>query len=161
MLCDGRWLLAVEFAQQRAGASEIRTIAGRAFVPPAASTNGGADASSSSGAGATDPLTALTGYWQSIDAHQFSAAYSYLAPGSVTQSKAQFVSQEQHAGIQSATFSGHVTSNTGSVATVAVDSLTTNDTQFGCRNWSGSYQLSDQSGQWLVEQASITPSLCG
>jgi hypothetical protein len=144
----GQWSLA--------GASTAST---NATPTPAASTDGSAGASSSDAA--TQPLAALTGYWQSIDAHRFGAAYAYLAPGSVSQSKAQFVSQEQHAGIQSATFSGNVTSNTGSAATVTVVSLTTNDTEFGCRNWAGSYQLSDQNGQWLVEQAHITPSPCG
>jgi hypothetical protein len=54
-----------------------------------------------------------------------------------------------------------VTAQNGATATVAVDSLTTKDKQFGCRTWSGSYDLVQQSGQWLIEQASITPQPCG
>jgi hypothetical protein len=79
----------------------------------------------------------------------------------VNLTEAQFVAQETQAGIQSVSFNGHVTAQNGGTATVAVDSLMTKDEQFGCRAWSGSYDLVQQSGQWLIERASITPQACG
>lgn len=106
------------------------------------------------------PLTALNEYWQSINAHKFEAAYAKLVPGSVTQSEPQFVSEEQQAGIQTATFRGRVTSVAGSTATVDVTSLVTDDAQFGCHSWMGSYQLSNESSRWLIARASITPGPC-
>lgn len=107
------------------------------------------------------PLATLQSYWGSIGAHDFSAAYADLVPGSVGLTESQFVVGEQQSGVQSASFSGHVSSNRGSVATVDVDSLITHDRQFGCRTWAGSYQLSHRSGRWLIARASISPSSCG
>jgi hypothetical protein len=111
--------------------------------------------------GGTGPLSTVNNYWSSISSQDYSSAYSDLAPGGVNLTQAQFVSEEQQAGIQSVSFNGHVTAQTGATATVSVDSLTTKDKQFGCRTWSGSYQLAEQSGQWLIEQANITPQRCG
>jgi Domain of unknown function (DUF4352) len=136
------------------------SLAGANTGATAASTTTSANSSAPVPSG-SGPLDALTSYWQNISGHQFSAAYAYLAPGSVSQSESVFVSQEQQAGIQSATFSGHVASNDGSAATVDVDSLITRDRQFGCRAWSGSYQLGNGTGQWLIEKAGITPGPCG
>ncbi len=127
-------------------------------APASTTTSGSSSAPTAANSG---PVAALTSYWQNINGHQFSAAYAMLVPGSVSQSESAFVSQERQAGIQSATFSGHVASNDGSAATVDVDSLVTRDSQFGCRAWSGAYQLSNGSGQWLIDKASITPGPCG
>jgi hypothetical protein len=113
-----------------------------------------------SGARRSGPLVVVSRYWQSINAHQFAVAYADLAASSVAQTQSQFVSDEQHAGIQSATFRGHVASIGASTATVDVTSLVTDDAQFGCRRWAGFYQLSHQAGRWLVSRASITPSPC-
>ena len=126
-----------------------------------ASTTTASSVASSSASSGSDPLALVSSYWQGIDSQQFAAAYADLAPGSVNVSQGQFVSQEQQAGIKSATFTGHVSSNSDSLATVAVDALTVTDAQFGCRNWSGSYQLASQGGQWLIQRADITPSSCG
>jgi hypothetical protein len=115
--------------------------------PPAPSGRGG-------------PLATLESYWASIKSHHFSAAYAELAPGAVSLSESQFAAQERQAGINSASFTGSVSSNSGSSATVDVTSLITRDAQFGCRSWSGSYDLIDQSGQWLIQRASISPSAC-
>ena len=75
--------------------------------------------------------------------------------------EAQFVAQERQAGVQSVSFNGHATAQNGRTATVTVASLMTTDEQFGCRTWGGSYDLVQQSGQWLIERASITPQACG
>jgi hypothetical protein len=142
----GQWSLA--------GADTAAATAG-------ASTTASFTASTASTASSGSPLEALTSYWQSINSHQFSAAYADLAPGSVSQSQSVFVSEERQAGIEGATFQGHVASSDGSTATVEVDSLITRDSQFGCRAWSGSYEMTDGSGQWLIEKASITAGPCG
>lgn len=115
---------------------------------------------STSSARASGPLAIVNSYWNSIGSHQFATAYAYLAPAAVSQTESQFVSDEQQTGIQSVTFSGHVASSSGSSATVDVDSLITHDKQFGCRTWTGSYQLSDQTGNWLIEEATITAGSC-
>ena len=104
--------------------------------------------------------TTVNSYWSSIASRDYGSADSDLAPKGINLTQAQFISQEQQAGMQSVSFNGHVTAQTGSTATVSVDSLTTKDKQFGCRTWSGSYQLAEQGGQWLIEQANITPQPC-
>lgn len=91
-------------------------------------------------------LQAIEPYWNAIGSQNYSAAYRDLAPGSPRQNRASFVSQEEHARIQSASFSGSLAAASGAAATVAVSSLTTTDGQFGCRTWSGSYQLTRQNG---------------
>ncbi len=132
-------------ATQQAGATTTATASSR---------------SSRSRAKRPGPLSALNEYWQSINAHSFGTAYSDLAPSSVPQTEPQFVSDEQQAGIQTATFRGRIASLAGSTATVDVTSLVTDDAQFGCRSWTGSYQLSHQTNRWLISRASITPGPC-
>jgi hypothetical protein len=108
----------------------------------------------------TAPLVAVQQYWVSIAAQRFGAAYVYLVPGSVGQTESQWVTSEREAGIASVQFQGHVISQTDSGATVVVDSLVTHDAQFGCRSWTGSYELTDQTGTWLIQRADITPTAC-
>jgi heat shock protein HslJ len=64
----------------------------------------------------------------------------------VTQTAADFASEEQQAQIESVSFQGHLASGSSSAARVDVDSLTTIDGQYGCRTWSGAYQLTRQAG---------------
>jgi hypothetical protein len=109
----------------------------------------------------TTPLAALSSYWHRIGAHQYGAAYNDLAPNAVSFSQSAFVSQERQAGISSVSFHGHATSNDGSTATVAVDSLTTHDRQYGCRHWTGSYQMINDGSQWLIQRANLSPQPCG
>ena len=127
----------------------------------ATNTGSTGSASTNTGTGGGGPLSTVDSYWSSISSQDYSSAYSNLEPGTVSLTQAQFVSEEKQAGIQSVSFNGHVTAQTAGTATVAVDSLTTKDKQFGCRSWSGSYQLVDQNGQWLIKQANITPQRCG
>ena len=123
--------------------------------------NTGSTTGTTGGGGGGGPLAAVKSYWSSISNRDYSSAYSYLASRAVNLTDAQFVAQEQQAGIQSVSFNGHVTGQNGETATVAVDSLMTKDEQFGCRTWSGSYDLVEQSGQWLIARASIAPRACG
>jgi hypothetical protein len=129
---------------------------------PGSTTTTTTTPSTPSGATASNgPLATLESYWASIGAHHFGVAYGLLVAGSVGLTESQFVSGEQRADIQSVQFRGHVASRAGAVATVGVDSLVTHDAQFGCRSWTGSYQVTDQGGAWLIERASITPTSCG
>jgi hypothetical protein len=106
------------------------------------------------------PLGAVRRYWRDIGASQYAAAFDYLAAGAVPQTQAQFVSDERQAGIESVDFAGRLAATTSSSATVAVTSLTTNDAQFGCRAWTGTYQLTKHANRWLIARASILPSPC-
>ena len=106
------------------------------------------------------PLRPVERYWGAIASHHFEAAYRDLAAGSNAQSEGTFVSAEQRSQIQSANFSGSVTSASENTATVAVDSLTTTDGPYGCRRWSGSYQLIRPERSWRIVRASIAPSPC-
>ena len=106
------------------------------------------------------PLGTVDRYWRAIGAGQYVAAFHYLASGSVPQTQAQFVSDETQAQIQNVDFTGRLVATTSSSATVAVTSLTTDDAQFGCRTWAGTYQLAKQANGWHIARANISPSRC-
>jgi hypothetical protein len=95
-----------------------------------------------------------------IGAGEYAAAYGYLAPGALNLTQAQFVASEQQANIQSVEFTGSLGASSGSSATVDVASLKTVDGQYGCRTWTGSYQMTLQGNQWLIERSNITPQAC-
>lgn len=154
----GQWTLPAVASNSSAASSSATPSSSSSPSPDSSSSTSSGAADSSGGTG--DPLSTLNSYWHSIQTGDYTSAYSDLAPGAINLTQDQFVSQEQQYGIQNISFSGHVSSSDGSAATVDVDSLTTNDTQYGCRNWSGSYSLTNQNGQWLIEQAKITPSPC-
>ena len=69
--------------------------------------------------------------------------------------KTESASDEQQAGIEERRFQRQSYPLDRSVGDIAVASLTTNDAQFGCRNWTGSYQLSKDGARWLFDRASI------
>ncbi len=105
------------------------------------------------------PLQALDDYWAAIGAHDFAGAFGYLVPGSGGP-VAGFVSSERRERVQSAQFQGHVSSNSGSSATVRVVSLITHDRQFGCRVWSGSYSMTHRGSRWLIARRNIHDRPC-
>jgi hypothetical protein len=110
---------------------------------------------------ASGPLSAVDSYWAAIAAQDFTSAYGYLAPGAIGLTKSQFVGSERGYGVQSVQFRGRVTSVAGSHATVGVISLITHDRHFGCRTWSGSYDMSDRGSRWLIARADLTIRSCG
>ncbi|MGA2165788.1 MAG: DUF2510 domain-containing protein [Solirubrobacteraceae bacterium] len=109
----------------------------------------------------SESLEALERYWADIGAHNYSGAYTYLAPGASGLSESEFISSEQHAGIQHVEFHGQTGASSSSTATIEVASLITHDQQFGCRIWSGSYETTNQNDAWLIKKASLTPRPCG
>jgi zinc-ribbon domain len=146
------------------GITSIWRLARESSAPtlePAANENATSTAATPSGA--NEPLEALKRYWDDIGSHDFSGAYGYLAPGAVSLNESEFVSSEERAGIQHVEFHGQAKEGSSSTtsATIEVVSLITHDTQFGCRVWSGSYQMTDESGSWHIEKASLTPRPCG
>lgn len=137
----------------------------------ACSHHGGENASSassgepsgpeSSTSSASDPLEALNKYWSDIRDHGFATAYAYLTPGAAAgKTESQFIASEEEAGIKNAQFHGKVSESTGSTATIAVESLITEDAQFGCRRWSGRYTLTNENGGWRIQRADLTPRSC-
>jgi hypothetical protein len=108
----------------------------------------------------SEALVTLNRYWSDIRDHGFAAAYGYLAPGAAGKSESQFIASEEEAGVRNAQFHGNVVTSTGSSATVAVESLRTEDSQFGCRHWTGTYTLGRNGGGWLIQRAQLTPHSC-
>ncbi len=132
-------------------------------APSSSSETSASTATQSSTAPATsEPLEALERYWADIGSQNYNGAYTYLAAGAAGGlSESEFVSSERRAGIQHVEFRGQVGASSSSTATIEVVSLVTHDQQFGCRVWSGSYEMTDQSGSWEIEKASLTPRSCG
>jgi hypothetical protein len=124
---------------------------------PGSSTGSESSTSSSS----SEPLETLNKYWSDIRDHGFAEAFGYLAPGAAAgKTQSQFVASENEAGIKNVQFHGKVSESTSSSATIAVQSLTTEDAQFGCRRWSGSYTLGNENGGWRIQRAELTPRSC-
>jgi hypothetical protein len=150
----GQWSLAGADNPATTTATPATTIASVA-APTTASP-----ATTPSAVAGAGPVAAVKTYWADIGAHRFGPAFFYLVPGTVEQTESQFVAGERQAGIISVSFSGRVVSEDAANATVAVSSLITHDHQFGCRSWSGSYDLASNEGQWQIVKASITPTSC-
>jgi hypothetical protein len=141
-------------------------------ISGACSDHGGENASSAStgksagsegagsGSASGEALDTLNKYWLDIRDHGFAEAYGYLAPGSAGKSESQFIASEEEAGIKNAQFRGTVTGTYGSTASVSVGSLITEDAQFGCRSWTGTYSLVRESGEWRIQRAALTPHSC-
>jgi hypothetical protein len=107
------------------------------------------------------PLGAVEHYWADIHMHDFAAAYGYLLPGSIEKTEGQFIAEEKREHVGAIQFRGTVSSRSGSGATVAVLTLITHDSTYGCRGWSGSYEMQESSGDWLIGRANLSPRPCG
>jgi hypothetical protein len=107
-----------------------------------------------------EPLAALDGYWADIGAHNFADAYARLMPGAVEMTESQFIASERGAHISRVKFDGRVSSSSVSSATVDVVSLVTHDAQFGCRAWSGSYEMTYDERGWQIAHANLSPHPC-
>jgi len=124
--------------------------------------NGTSSESTSQATTVSGPLNTLGRYWSDIREHAFGEAYEYLVPGAAAGlSKSQFIQSEEKTGIQNARFEGEVADEENGIsAEVRVTSLVTHDTEFGCRAWVGTYDLTRGHGKWLIARASITPHSC-
>jgi hypothetical protein len=107
-----------------------------------------------------EPLAALDGYWTDIGAHNFAGAYARLMHGAVEMTESQFIASERGTHISSVKFDGRVSSSSESSAMVDVLSLVTHDAQFGCRAWTGSYEMTDDERGWQIAHANLSPHPC-
>lgn len=145
------------------GASSLQTSPSSeqsSSAPTETEANSGTTQTETSPPQAVSPLDAVNGYWMDIRAHNFAQAYAYLAPGAIELSESQFIASERGAHIRSARFHGRVTSSSQATATVEVISLTTDDAQFNCRVWSGSYEMTDDGSGWQIARANLSPRPC-
>jgi len=110
--------------------------------------------------GTPAPLVAVERYWADIGAQDYAGAYGHLLAGSIGLTESQFISSEQGAGIEEVRFRGRFAGRSGSTATVDVRTLVTNDAQYGCRTWTGSYEMTDEDGTWLITRADLSPQPC-
>lgn len=139
-------------------ASQNSTQTSPSTQKPAATTT--TSTTSSVGAEPAGALAAVNAYWRDIGAGSYAAAYDVLVPGAISLTQAQFVSTEQQAGIQSVQFSGQIDSGSGISATIDVSSLVTKSRQNGCQAWSGSYEMTNESGAWLIARANLVSQPC-
>lgn len=110
-------------------------------------------------------LAALERYWADIGAHDFAGAYAYLAPHAVAVGERAFAAAERRTEIRRVSFHGRLTGHGrrtagGEGASVRVLSLVTRDALFGCRVWSGSYQMVGVHGSWRIARALLSPRPC-
>ncbi len=104
------------------------------------------------------PVVSLEGYWGDIDTGAYAEAWAYL--GVAGETKAAFVQGEQEAGPANIELLGRLTGISGSHARVDVSRLVTHDQQYGCRSWSGYYEMVKSDGKWLIANARISPKAC-
>jgi hypothetical protein len=156
-----RWLTAdtcvsssVQVAEGTVAVKNLKT--GRTVVVHAGSRY---ETAGHSVAGASSALGTVDAYWAAIRRRDFEAAYGYLVPGSAG-SRSGFVASERQQGIQSVSFRGRLAGSSRSSADVEVVSLVTHDRKFGCRTWSGSYDLVGHEGGWLIKRADLTIRSC-
>lgn len=150
---DGEW-------SHSGGLSGACSDHGGESASSASAAGGQEQESSTNGADSVSAVQTLNAYWSDIRDHGFSTAFEYLAPGAAGHTEAEFIASEQEAGIKNAQFHGTTTSESGSSATVRVDSLTTEDAKYGCRRWSGTYTLGREGGAWRIQKATLVPRPC-
>lgn len=154
-------------AQQEDGAGDTGTVTGSGAGGSTAASSTSTSTSTSQAKSAAvpptagTPLGALENYWTDIRSHDFAGAYRYLVPGSIEKTEAQFIAEETGEHIGAIQLHGTVAARAGSSATVAISSLVTHDSTYGCRRWSGSYEMQESDGHWLIARADLSPQSCG
>jgi hypothetical protein len=148
------------------GASGSGSVAARSATsaPSAASGSnaslGSSAAPEASAASASAARQVIEQEWADINSGNYAAAFGLFVPGSLGSSESSFISgHQQYAPIRASVTVGNPVFNSPTVATVPVISLQTNDSS-GCKNWSGSYEVQNVSGQWLINRASISSTPC-
>lgn len=104
------------------------------------------------------PVISLEYYWGDIDTGAYAKAWTYLSrPG---ETETAFIEAEKEARPANIELLGTLTGISGIHATIKVDRLITHDDQYGCRSWSGIYDLVRTDGHWLIASARIAPKAC-
>jgi cytoskeletal protein RodZ len=93
-----------------------------------------------------------------ISEHKFSAAYALLAP-SLQTGEAGWVDSHREEGIYNVDVATSATVHSLESATASIINMRTLDGA-GCKNWTGSWNLSKIDGQWRIAEANLTPGSC-
>ena len=129
-------------------------------------TSQAAPSSSSTRSASQDPAAvsgAIYGYWNAIQGGDYLSAFGYLSPSEqqAVGGSSKFVSQHSQDPLTSVTVDVSVVTMASATATAVVNQLQTRATSTGCRNWSGSYQLSYDSVEgWLIDSAKLSFTPC-
>lgn len=110
------------------------------------------------GPGPAGPAASLEFYWGDIDTGAYAKAWTYLVPG--VESETAFVDSEKQARPTNVELDGSLTGITGVHAAIVISRLITHDQQYGCRSWSGHYDMVRAAGRWRIGGAHITPEAC-
>lgn len=108
--------------------------------------------------GPAGPSTSLEFYWGDIDTGAYAKAWTYLRPG--VESETAFIDGEKAARPTNIELQGTLTGISGAHATIVINRLITHDRQYGCRSWSGHYDMTREASHWLIGSAHITPKAC-
>jgi hypothetical protein len=103
-------------------------------------------------------LATVETYWADLNNDAFYDAWTWLAPGISTASA--FATGEEDIGFESGTFDGDVIAASGDSATIAITYLETMDQEYGCRTWTGDYDMMYEDGSWVIGRAAIVPTSC-
>jgi hypothetical protein len=128
-------------------------------APAAVSTPGSSSGSSTAGGGIEAVRQVVRRHWALINAGDFTAAFGLFVPGSQGSESAWVSSHRQDAPITAAVSVGTPTFNSSTDATVPLLSLHTVSGS-GCSNWTGSYDVQNVGGQWLINKASLQSQPC-
>jgi hypothetical protein len=93
-----------------------------------------------------------------ISQHQFSAAYALLAP-SLQTGESSWVAAHGEDGIYKVDVIVDAELHSATSATATVAKMTTLDAH-GCKNWSGSWELTKIDGEWRISKANVDPVPC-
>jgi serine/threonine protein kinase len=121
---------------------------------PSASSQAEASASNSAGA-----VGVVENYWNEIKEGNYPAAWADET-ASEQGGESSFVHTEEEAGIESVLDQFSPGQISGGAGTVNVVELRTVDKKFGCRTWSGDYEVEKDGGRWLISKANIEHSRC-
>jgi hypothetical protein len=93
-----------------------------------------------------------------ISEHHFSAAYALLAPNLQT-GESSWVSAHREDGIYKVNVAVDAKLSSADSATATIVKMTTLDGH-GCKNWSGSWNLTKVSGQWRISEPNVSSTPC-
>ena len=104
------------------------------------------------------PAISLEYYWGDIDTRAYAKAWTFLKP--TIETETAFVDSEKEARPTNIELQGTLTGISGIHATIVINRLITHDQQYGCRSWSGRYEMLRDAGHWLIASARIAPIAC-
>lgn len=98
--------------------------------------------------GPAGPSTSLELYWGDIDTGAYAKAWTYLSRG--VQSETAFVDGEKQNHPTNVELQGTLTGISSSHAAIVISHLITHDQRYGCRSWSGYYDMIRDANHWRI-----------